>query len=706
MIGNTPTSFSDKAIELERQRLFTILNSLDAAVYATDIKTDAILFLNNKAIVEIGRSDDLIGRKCWTVMQKGQNGPCPFCTNHKLLDENDEPTGVHTWEFQNTGNKRWYFIQDRAIRWPDGRLARLEIATDITERKQNETAIQSREAILKAVSWASERFLTDNDLHRHTTTLLEKMGNGADVSRVYIFKNSEDDCGTILMNHHHEWTASHAKAEINNPGLRGLSYEESGAGRWKIFFEKRKFIVGHIREMPPEEQSVLEVQGIKSVVAFPIYRGDKWWGFIGFDECRWEREWSHAELDALQAAASIIGAGLLKNKIEQDLRETKKIAEKANNVKSQFLANMSHEIRTPLNGVLSMLQLLDCSAPTSEQREYILNALNAGRSLLQIINDILDLSKIETGHVEVEENNFHLPSLLGVVTALFNDQLEASHVHLSWNMNVQTPEWILGDEGKLRQILYNLIGNAVKFTTEGSIDIEISTTNNATTEQNLELVFTITDTGLGIPTSQQEEIFDPFTQGEQPFEQRQSGTGLGLSIVQQLISVLGGTISLKSVAGKGTKITFTIKATHGTKSSATCAPEPPLAQKRQYTLLVADDNAINRLSSCRFLEKAGHTVISVQDGTEVLKQLATNRIDCVIMDVQMSNMNGLEATRAIRKGVNGIDANTPIIALTAHAMRGDRENILACGVSGYLAKPVDMNTLVKTVERAVRLRQN
>ncbi|KAB1440329.1 ATP-binding protein [Pseudodesulfovibrio senegalensis] len=699
------TATDKAAAEMERQRLFTILNSLDAVVYAADIHTHEILFLNTKALDDIDGDQSIIGRKCWTVMQKEQTGPCPFCTNDKLLDENGEPNGVHTWEFQNTGNQRWYLIRDRAIYWPDGRLARLEIATDITERKQSENAIRHREAILRAVSWASERFLEGSDLHRHTATLLQKLGKGTDVSRVYIFKNSTAPDGTTLMNYRHEWVASDTKSEIDNESLQAVSYEKAGAARWKQAFLNHEYIAGHVQDMPEKERHALGSQGIKSIVAFPIYAGNLWWGFIGFDECRKERQWTHAELDALQAAASIIGAGLLKNKTEQELRHTKNIAEQANNVKSQFLANMSHEIRTPLNGVLSMLQLLDCSEPRADQREYIRNALSAGRSLLQIINDILDLSKIEAGHMEIDTHNFHLPSMLASTTALFNEQLAGADVQLSWNMNVGVPEWIVGDEGKIRQILYNLVGNAVKFTRKGHVTIEVLPVRPLGDTPKEGLRFKITDTGIGIPEHVQQSIFEPFTQGIQPTEQRMAGTGLGLNIVKRLIALLDGTISLESSPGKGTTVTFVIAVEPGSKTIQTLRVSPGNQGSHHFSVLLADDNAINRLSSGKFLEKAGHTVTAVQDGYEVLEQLAANHFDCVVMDIQMPSMNGLDTTRAIRNGTNGIDPDIPVVALTAHAMRGDREKILECGADDYLAKPVDMDSLVMAVENVVRSRR-
>ncbi len=703
--ANRLTALEACSPEESFRQLFTVLDSLDAVVYVTDILTHEILFINRKGMRDVGVDNTVLGRKCWKVMQQDQDGPCPFCTNDKIVDAQGDPTGVYTWEFQNTHNGRWYFLQDRAIRWTDGRVVRMEIATDITERKLAEIAQLKRDAILKAVSWASERFLAEGDWRNHLPDLLRLLGQATNVSRVYVFRNSYAPDGSERMNHLLEWTAPGVPSEIENPGITNVSYEEAGAGRWRTFFLNRQPVAGNVAEAPPEERKALEAQGIISIAAVPIYTEETWWGFMGFDECRSERRWTPAELDALQAAAGILGAALKRHSIEKDLRRLTSRAEESSRAKSEFLANMSHEIRTPLNGVLSMLQLLTCTPLTEEQLEYIQNAETAGKSLLEIINDILDLSKIEAGRMEIEPYNFQLSRMLSSIANIFNQQLQGKHITLNWGIEFGTPEWLLGDAGRIRQILFNLIGNAVKFTKKGSIEVEAFAQPCPEDDESIQLNITVTDTGIGIPKNKLDAIFEPFTQVEGVRTRRFGGTGLGLNIVKRLVELMHGTVSISSTVYKGTSVRFDVRVKQGiapAQAGEACIM-PAFRVSKQYTILLAEDNPINRLAASRFLEKAGHTITCVNDGKMVLEELKTNDYDCVVMDIQMPTMDGMEAVIAIRQGQAGeINREIPVVALTAHAMRGDREAILRAGFTDYLAKPVDMDALLITIANQMR----
>jgi len=698
--GDQLTVFQFSSPEENFQRLFTVLDSLDAVVYVADIATNELIFLNRKSMNDVGVDQNAIGRKCWEVLQRDQTGPCPFCTNDKIVDQNGKPKDVHIWEFQNTSNGRWYYIQDRAIHWPDGRLVRLEIATDITERKQNELALLKRDAILEAMNWASERFLAEGYWHKHIPEFLKRLGKATDVSRVHVFKNYYAQDGSERMTPLVEWGAKGVQRKIGKTKFLDIGYEEAGAGRWKKRFLKHKMIAGNVIEFPKKERNLLEQQDIISLAAAPIYLDGHWWGFIGLDECRTERDWSSAELDALQTAASILSAALKRHTIEKDLRTLTLKAEESSQAKSEFLANMSHEIRTPLNGVLSMLQLLACTELSTEQLEYIQNAETAGKSLLEIINDILDLSKIEAGKMEIEPSSFQLSKMLSSVANIFNQQLKDKDITLSWGIESGTPEWLLGDAGRIRQILFNLMGNAVKFTHKGSIRVEALARPDPVVDKSIQLNITVSDTGIGIPKDKLAVIFEPFTQVEGALTRRFTGTGLGLAIVKRLVDLMHGAISITSTVNKGTSIRFNVSVRPGT------APDhmgdvcivPEFSVSKRYSILLAEDNPVNRLAASRFLEKAGHNVTSVNDGQKVLEELQVNDYDCVIMDIQMPTMDGLETLQAIRDGKGGeAHRKIPVVALTAHAMRGDRESIIQAGFNDYLAKPVDMDTLLISI---------
>lgn len=681
--------------------LLQVLNSLDAVVYATDLQTDEILFLNKKAVDALNLSTDYSGCKCWEVLQEGQNERCPFCTNDLLLDEAGNPGDSIVWEFQNTLNDRWYLIQDRAIQWWDGRMARLEIATDITSRKRYEDILSSRNNILASVNRIAERMLREGDWKKYLDETLFDLGNASEADRVYIFQNSLTADGRLTMSQLQEWVSDGVSPQIENPALQEQTYEDVGALRWKQMLSKGEIVSGAVADFPEGEQAVLVPQGIKSLVAAPIHADGEWWGFLGLDDCKRERDWNYGEVEALSTAARIIGSAIVRERMEDSMCLANEEALLANEAKSQFLANMSHEIRTPLNGVLAMVQLLTHTDLNEEQKKLLDHAKTAGGSLLEIINDILDLSRIEAGKTQLEETYFELSEIVDRVYASFVDTAQLKGVELEIDLESDLPKAFIGDPARLRQILFNLVGNAVKFTPEGSVRLQVSGYELSGGRYRLD--FVVKDTGIGIPEDQLESIFTPFTQADESFNRRFGGSGLGLGIALKLCQLFGGDLKLDSKPGNGTKAHFWVIMN---KSDPRMVEEDLFgalaAPLGKLSILLAEDNRINAIAAKRFLEMAGHEVVTVGNGIEALDALKTQAFDCVLMDVQMPEMDGLEAISRIRGGKNPeIDPGIPIIALTAHAMKGDREQFLEKGADNYIAKPFEVEKLIQVLSETI-----
>jgi PAS domain S-box-containing protein len=383
---------------------------------------------------------------------------------------------------------------------------------------------------------------------------------------------------------------------------------------------------------------------------------------------------------------------------ETDVVQAKEEAEMASRAKSRFLANMSHEIRTPLNSATGMVELAMLQTGDPSVRSYLEMAKQSTDNLMDIINDILDLSKIEAGKTELARETFALRELIRTTVQPLALHAEGKGLSLDSDVAATVPDALTGDPGRLRQILTNLIGNAVKFTSEGSIRLSVrDLAQPATDGDQVCLEIEVADTGPGIPRERLEKIFDNFSQGSSSHHARYGGTGLGLSIVKQLVELMDGEIEVSSQEGLGSLFRFTVRLEPGRPedlASPVPESEPQSDRIRQCSILLAEDDRMSQLFTRRLLEQRGHRVDVAENGREALAKLSSCNFDLVLMDVEMPEMSGEEAVRAIREGrVQGVDAQIPVIALTAHALQGHREQFMHAGMTDYLAKPVSLQDL-------------
>ncbi len=407
--------------------------------------------------------------------------------------------------------------------------------------------------------------------------------------------------------------------------------------------------------------------------------------------------------DELEALADSFNRSVEERGRSETLVRERHAADDANRAKSEFLANMSHEIRTPMNGVIGMLELALDTTLSPDQRDYITTARSSAESLVDIINDILDFSRIEAGHATLDPSTFSLGESIGDTVRSLGYRADQKGLKFALEIAPDVPDGLIGDIGRLRQVIINLVGNAIKFTHRGEVLLRVEVDHRD--EDSVLLHFFVSDTGIGIEPANQKRVFEAFQQADTSTTRQFGGTGLGLAISSRIVALMKGRIGLASEPGKGSVFDFTALFQIASADAVTPAAvhQEPLttptsaAGVTSLRVLVAEDNAVNQKLASGILQHAGHFAVIVPNGREAVAAVERERFDAVLMDVQMPVMGGFEATRLIRELEAGTGRRTPIIAVTARVMKGDREACLAAGMDGFVPKPIQSVTLLETL---------
>ena len=619
-------------------------------------------------------------------------------------------------DFASKGKPRIYSISVIPMTGEDGKSTGIMIMlNDITE-------IRYQGNLLTTVNKVSA-ILLEPEIDKFEDNLFDAMSLLAevtDVDNVYIWKNHTVD-GKLFCNKIYEWPEG-ASPHQGNERTVNVSYAESMSGLEELL-KNGHSLNAIVSEMPKEHQDYLAPQGVMSILNVPIILHDKFWGYIGFDDCHSERKFSRNEEVILRSAGRVIANALLRQEMFQNIRETSvklesalEQATAASKAKGNFLSNMSHEMRTPLNAIIGMTAIGKKNDKT-EEKDYALSKIgDASSHLLGVINDILDMSKIEADKMEFTPLEFSFDGMLQKVIAVISFRIEEKQQRLTVKVDSSIPPFIVGDDQRLAQVITNLMSNAVKFTPEyGNIQLEASLAQEC--DEGCELRIEIADNGIGISREQQENLFKAFMQAESGTSREYGGTGLGLAISKRIVELMGGRIWVESEIGKGARFIFTVMVQRGERRSQAESTDSMNERSGEggieecdkvdnsllngKRLLLVEDIEVNREILIALLDNTGIIIDCAENGKEALDMVeaAPGKYDIVFMDVQMPKMDGFEATRRIRALPAMKNIKLPIVAMTANVFKSDIEECLASGMDDHLGKPLYIDQVINVLKR-------
>lgn len=569
---------------------------------------------------------------------------------------------------------------------------------EVTELKKQQALELKANQMLAQIKDASEALLTATDFEAGFQLAIQLASNAVGASSGWVFRHLETEFGPAakLVTPVEE---NRVEAKERFLLQRGLPYAKIGLENWLKRLQKGEAIRARQEDLPKDESHILQFFGIKAVLVMPIFVDNSFYGFVGFDNLHDDRQWEPLEEHIIRGFCNALGGAISQQYTQRALRQAKEAAETATQTKSNFLSNISHEIRTPMNAIIGLTDLLIPTEDDPQKLEYLQAVSYSANNLLRLINDLLDLSKIEADKLSLNQENFQLKELLQYVEKTLGYIAQNKPVKVSLEVDAALPEKIKGDSVRLNQILLNLGANAVKFTPAGYVTLTAQLMEE--TADAFRIRFVVKDTGIGIQADKIDRIFDRFEQAEKYTSKQFGGTGLGLTITRKLIELMQGKIQVSSQPDEGSAFTVEIPfAKADLTQDNTDSPQPVMDQLTGLRILLVEDNAINNMLAGKLLSKWGVSYKTAENGRIALDILKDNQFDLILLDIQMPIMNGFELIAHIRANeAEAVPADIPVIALTADAFDDTRTKAVALGFNDFITKPIQAIDLYRKIAR-------